>query len=288
MTKAVLVYKKSMYQIYFLERNHPLPKSTVFGKADIARLKTSHEIHLRTLDAVRQILRDRKIKFREVYRARQVTYDEDETIISVGGDGTFLEASKKIKDQIILGVNSVPDRSIGNFCPANVNNIEEFLNAIDSGARKVQKIHRLSLVLNDKPVDISVINDLLIAHLHPAAMSRYLITIGDVSEEHRGSGLWLCTAAGATGAIASAGGKPMRIGSKRIQYLPRELFTGGERKYHLRGGVIPFIGPIYVESRMREGMIYIDGSHLRIPFGHGMRLEIARAEYPLRMIVGQG
>ena len=37
-------------------------------------------------------------------------------------------------------------------------------------------------------------------------------------------------------------------------------------------------------SRMREGMIYVDGAHLRVPFHQGSRLLVGHSSHPLRMI----
>ncbi len=38
---------------------------------------------------------------------------------------------------------------------------------------------------------------------------------------------------------------------------------------------------------MREGMIYIDGAHVRLPFPYGSELEITKSDIPLKMIVGR-
>ena len=66
-----------------------------------------------------KILLTHGIRFTESYRGRGIDYLKYDLIITVGGDGTFLEAAKHAKHQIILGVNSAPDHSVGRFCIAN-------------------------------------------------------------------------------------------------------------------------------------------------------------------------
>lgn len=280
----LLVYKKSMYQIYFLEKKYRDFSSNVFSKSDRNRLKEAHGIHQNTLDVVKRTLLSRGIKFREIYRARHIEYSPFNFVIAVGGDGTFLEATNRITTQTILGVNSDPPRSVGNFLPCTAHNFNHYFDLILRDEAKVQKLHRIQLKHNGKLLNFHALNDVLIAHHHPAAMSRYAIEINNYQENQKGSGIWISTAAGSSGAIAAAGGKKMARGSKKIQYLPRELFKGNTMNYKLTGGVIDLINPLVIHSLMREGMIYVDGSHLRIPFNYGERLEIINSPYPLKAI----
>ena len=281
---VLLVYKKSIYQIYFLEKKYRESSGKIFSPEDQAKLSDSHNRHFETLKKVKKILSDRSIRFREIYRARYINYSSFDLVIAVGGDGTFLEASKRITHQIILGVNSDPIRSIGNFLPCTSENFEDYLELIFNGSAKIQKLNRMLISVDRIRFDFHIVNDLLVAHYHPAAMSRYRLKINGLEEEQRGSGIWVSTAAGSSGAISAAGGKRMPMGSKRIQYLPRELFKGKAKNYDLTGGIIDLENPIQIESRMREGIIYIDGPHLRAPFTFGSSLEISNSPYPLRMV----
>ena len=283
---VLLVYKKSIYQIYFLEKKYQNSSTELFTEDDLNRLKEAHEIHRDTLDSVKRTLIAKGIRFREIYRARHIEYSPFDFVIAVGGDGTFLEASKRITSQSILGVNSDPSRSVGNFLACTAQDFDNCLDLVLSDKAKIQKFYRIQLKLNGKRLNFQVLNDILIAHHHPAAMSRYSLEINHCQESHRGSGIWISTAAGSSGAIVAAGGKNMAKGSRRIQYLPRELFKGGRMKYKLTGGIIDLTKPIIIQSQMREGIIYVDGPHLRIPFTYGSRLEIMNSPYPLKTITG--
>jgi len=131
-----------------------------------------------------------------------------------------------------------------------------------------------------------VLNDILIAHQNPAAMSRYAIRVNGTQEEQRSSGLWLSTAVGSTAAIKSAGGRVLPRESKAIQYLPRELYYGPGTTYRLTGGLVQLGRAIVLRSLMREGMVYADGEHLRVPFRYGDVLRVSRSPQPLVVVDG--
>ena len=282
----LVIYKKSLHQIYFNEhRQQLIDAHNVFSDADRDRLLASHESHVAAREHVEAALQSRGVRYKAFYRARQVDYTPYDFVIAVGGDGTFLEAARQITTQPILGVNSDPERSVGAFCPVTRDNFEAALDQILSGACQTVPLNRMFLSRDDKPLRFLALNDVLIAHASPAAMSKYQLTVGDATEDQNGSGLWICTAAGSTGGIRSAGGKVMARRSKRLQYKSRELYSAGDNQYQLCGAIMPVACPFIIESRMREGFAYIDGAHMRIPLPFASRLEIRNAEYPLRMMV---
>ena len=283
----LVIYKKSLHQIYFNEyRQQLIAANNVFSDVDRARLLASHESHVHTRKHIEASLQSRGVRYKAFYRARQVDYTPYDFVISVGGDGTFLEAARQITTQPILGVNSDPERSVGAFCPVTRDSFEAALDQVLSGACETVPLNRMFLSRNDdKPLRFLALNDVLITHASPAAMSKYRLTVGDATEDQNGSGLWICTAAGSTGGIRSAGGKVMARRSKRLQYKPRELYSAGVNQYQLCGAIIPAACPLIIESRMREGCAYIDGTHMHIPLPFASRLEIRNADYPLRMVV---
>lgn len=282
----LVIYKKSLHQIYFNEhRQQLIDAHNVFSDADRARLLASHESHVDAREHVEAALQSRGVRYKAFYRARQVDYTPYDFVISVGGDGTFLEAARQITTQPILGVNSDPERSVGAFCSVTRDNFEVALDQVLSGAYQTVPLNRMFLSRDDKPLRFLALNDVLIAHASPSAMSKYQLTVGDATEDHRGSGLWICTAAGSTGGIRSAGGKVMARRSKRLQYKSRELYSAGANQYQLCGAIMPVACPFIIESRMREGCAYIDGAHMRIALPFASRLEIRNADYTLRMMV---
>ena len=84
--------------------------------------------------------------------------------------------------------------------------------------------------------------------------------------------------------MLAAGGKRMAIGSRKLQYRPRELFSRTTHQYRLTGSTVDPTQGISVISRMREGMIYVDGAHFRIPFEYGRELKLISSRQPLKTV----
>ena len=115
-------------------------------------------------------------------------------------------------------------------------------------------------------------------------MNRYLIKVGKIKEEHRSSGVWISTPCGSSGAIHSAGGKKILHTAKKIQYMPRELYRGGNWKYRLTGGILPARQSITITSLMRQGRIYVDGTHMEVPFPFGTTVKVTLSSNPIKTI----
>src|SRR4029434_11165662 len=95
--------------------------------------------------------------------------------------------------------------------------------------RKVGEVRlaRMQVTINDRLLPYYALNDLLVAHANPAAMTSYTIQLGTISEPQRSSGLWIATAAGSTAAIRAAGGRMLPLRSRKLQYLVTEPHTAG-------------------------------------------------------------
>ena len=283
---VLLVYKKSFYESSFWSN---YPENTALTIAECSRIERVHKQHYESLGKIQSILTQQGIPFHAIERGSQLAHHSYDLIISVGGDGTFIDAARKATHQLILGINSVPTDSVGALCTVNISEAEELILSIIKGTFFSRKLlQRLTLKLNSIEQSLLVLNDILLVHQCPASMSRYWIQIGTIEEEHHGSGLWISTATGSTGAIRSAGGKPMSLESKKIQYLPRELFYRFEQKYRLTGGIIEPQSPIIIGSMMFQGVIYVDGAHVSFPFPLGSKLEISTSSQPLHVISSKG
>ena len=278
--KILLVFKKSA-------RHNPEGQRSrdPLALGELVRYQQAGQAHRQALSKVRNALRARSLCFKEIYRAKGYDYGPFDLVISVGGDGTFLEAARQVRKQRILGVNSDPARSTGSFCRATVGTFERILDRFLSGKGKTERLNRLEVRFNGRRVGVPVLNDLLVAHRRPVVMSRYWLKIGSVREVQRSSGLWISTAAGSTGAIRSAGGHRMPIESKQIQYRPRELYAGVGFHYRLRGRVVSAKTFIRVGSLMQDALVSIDGDHVTLPFRLWDKLEVRSGGPPLHLIV---
>ena len=282
---VLLLYKRSAYKIYFTDRRSALGclKRPVI-RQERKRFKEAHDAHYTTLKHISKILLLNGIKYTECYRGSAVDYRKYDFIITVGGDGTFLEASHKITDQLIIGVNSAPNHSVGRYCIATDQNFEAIFKKILSRNAKVAKYQRLRVEFEENKIAVEALNDVLICHSNPAMLCRYYLKVGALKEEQRSSGVWVSTAAGSSGAIRSAGGKLLNPYAKQFQYKARELYQSNSEKYKLKDGILSSRQAVEVTSLMRRGAIYIDGAHNKFPFPYGEKLRISISPHPIRTI----
>lgn len=284
--KNVLVlYKRSAYTFYFLEKDGVL-RGKVGGLAqkETARFKKAHDEHYATLKEISRVLLTQGIQFTENYRGRATDYSQYDLIITVGGDGTFLEASRYMTNQVIVGVNSAPSQSVGNYCLANASNFEAKLAKILNKEYEICSLQRIRVHFPNKATS-DALNDILICHENPSMLSRYFLEIGKKREEQRSSGIWVSTASGSSAGIQSAGGKVLNNTDKKFQYLPRELYQGIFPKYTLTGKTLNEKQVLSITSIMRKGKIFIDGARHNYPFHYGDKIKIKLSPKPIKTVI---
>lgn len=200
-------------------------------------------------------------------------------VISVGGDGTLLAASHWVTGALLLGVNSAPRSSVGYLTLTRRVRLARDLARIATGALQPQAVARVEVELEGKRLP-PALNDVLIAHEQPAATSRYRVHLGRRAEDHRSSGLWVSTAAGSTAGIRSAGGRPMKLTERRLQFRARELYRArGDAA--LESGFVEEGRELAVESAMEAGWLFTDGARMAVRFPFGARATFRVAAQPL-------
>ena len=206
-------------------------------------------------------------------------------IVTIGGDGTVLRAAQYVKNQLILGINSVPDVSVGALCSIKINEIEEKIAQIAQGKIKVKNLSRIKLQINNKALSFEPINDILFTNISPAGTSRYLIAVNQKKEEHKSSGLWVSTPSGSTAAIFAAGGQKQKPTDKRIQYLVREPYEGIYNPYSLTKGFIAKGKKLTITSKMIQSKIYLDGPTTHFPIYYGDKITFSLSKNILKMVI---
>lgn len=282
---VLLVYKKSVYQQFALEQKDPHLLRLLKKDKKISRqLKTPHQLHANALVIIEKSLKERGLHFHALPREKIRGKIKDDLVISVGGDGTFLETSHYMDQGLLMGVNSMPGFSVGYFCKTELKNFELTLDRILSDQAKIVWLHRLRTKINGRVLGPLVLNDILFTNINPAAISRYEIKVGSKKEEQRSSGLWISTAAGSTAAINSAGGQRLPLASSQFQYRIREPFPFLGRNPRLQGGLILGHQPLNLVSQMRHGALFFDGPHNKISLKRGDHVQVSSAKNPLKVL----
>jgi NAD kinase len=278
--KAAIVYKISIWEIY---RESPDEETRAYlerGGQNLNVLKRSAGIQKQALELTREALDRAGIEHRLFYRAElspEKIADRD-LVISVGGDGTFLEASHAVPAGLpMLGVNSDPERSTGFFSATDGTGVGEFIAALADQKRTA--IDRLQILIDGRATGPPVLNDVLFAHPNPAATTRYRMispTATPATERAtRNSGFLACTAAGSSGWMFQEHGQLMQLDDHRMQYLHRGMRNAKP--------TLTDAGEIELESLTRRGLVFIDGERTQIPLTLGQKLTIQQGT-PLTVI----
>lgn len=284
--RILVVYKKDAYQQYIQEQQDPhLLHLLQKQHPDLLDMRHAHLVHEQAMEAVVHALRQLKVAFDLAYRADLRVTRRYDLVVSVGGDGTFLQAARSVARTPMLGVNSDPARSEAVFCAATHRTFQVMCRQALSGRLPELRLYRLAISLNGRRLAQRALNDVLIVHDDPATMSRYRLKIAGAVEAQKSSGLWVSTAAGSSSAVLAAGGVRLRWAAKRFQYRPREVYRGRLSHPRLLGGVLGAGTPVRVTWLMRRGSAFVDGPHVKIPLRFADQLDIRLSlSDPLRVL----
>ncbi|MDE0571163.1 MAG: NAD(+)/NADH kinase [Verrucomicrobiales bacterium] len=259
--KVALIYKKSVWELFSNSKDSNV-SSYISGKAEAKEaFQESHQTQQNTIQTVKNTLSASGAEINMVYRSEitESVISSADLVISVGGDGTFLETSHYITDTTpMLGVNSDPFRSVGFFCSCTGDNFEELFNNVNNGPRT--NLSRISLKIDGISVGPPVLNDLLFANPNPAATTRYEVE----GETYRNSGILISTAAGSTAWSFQEGLDPLPLTSDKFQFIHRGT----------REPASGITSSVKIDSLTRKGKLFIDGEHYSLPLCIGQSLEI--------------
>ncbi len=284
--KALVVYNKPLYQLHVVEKKDPyffklLQKKHVSTK----NWKTVYDKHQETMEGVLRTLSLLGITTDTLFRGDLKKVGSYDLVVTIGGDGTFLDVSHYLTDQLLLGVNAAPLESTGALCRARLDNFLSLMIDLITGKLKPRIVPRLQVKVGKKEIPYPALNEVLFAHQSPAGTSRYLISFGKKTEEHKSSGIWVSTSIGSTAAIRSAGGIPMAPTHQGMQYIVREIFPEPARSITLRNKILSANHRLIFYSKMRQGGVFIDGNHIMIPINYGDKVEISAKGKKLKAIL---
>ncbi len=280
--RVLVIAKRSAYERYLQDRPDPnLQRLVAAGSPLLERIRTAHDANRAALLKVLAVLEARRLPYRLAHTARRALAGGVDLVISVGGDGTLLTTSHAVRDQPVLAVNSAPQSSVGYFCAATADTFDERLADVLAGQVVPVPLTRIEVLRNDRPLPHLALNDVLFAHANPAASSRYRLTLGDETEEHTSSGVWISTAAGSTGAMHAAGGVRQPLRSADLQYRVREPYRKRDQALSLGGGILS--EPLRIQSLLYDGAVFLDGHRLRYRVGYGDHVVLRPATHPLRL-----
>lgn len=280
--RVLVVYKKSQMELYDEHEPGRIEEIRRSEPRMYQRFLSAHEDNSRAIESVARQIEARGMIADLQYRAEHERTEDACLVVSVGGDGTLLDVSHAVLSAPLMGVNSAPGSSVGHFCATNAEDFGDTLDRWRNGKLGSARLTRLQATINGRALPLPILNDILFAHTVPAAMSRYVLRIGDVEEEHKSSGIWISSAAGSTAAIRSAGGVEMDPTDERVQYVVREPYLWAGQEHRLLGGIET--KPIEMLVKMRTAGLYLDGHREQHTVSLGDRITVARHPRPLELV----
>jgi len=284
--RVLAVYKKSTYDIYVRERKHVRVQQLLDdGDHSVRNLRRAHERHKLALQRARETMQAAGVKATFRHRSGPVGVEDFDLIVTLGGDGTLLWASHLAGAGLpMLAINTAPEDSIGFFAAGSGEQLADLLSEVQHGRLSETRLTRMSVDLDGQRVSARVLNDVLFAHHNPAATTRFGLKFGDAWADYKSSGLWVSTAAGSTGAIASAGGRTMRPGSRRLQFRVREPYLPKGAAAGPLQGFVQAGEQLEIVSHIRTARLYMDGPRELRPVDIGSRLTVAESDEPLSLL----
>lgn len=243
--------------------------------------------HKKTINDIKKILKKLKIKvkYEKKENKNKKLPKKIDLVISVGGDGTFIDASHLIMDDtLILGVNSDPFHSEGAHTSATRKDFEEKIRKIIEGDFTVEKWTRLEVFINSGKKKELALNEVYIGASNIYNTSRYFLFAHGKWEEQKSSGVLISTGCGSTAWYSSAGGRPFSKTAKEARFIVREPYCGHLVCGRTISGIIKEKEEITIKSNMRDGMVAIDSFKV-YPLPKGKTVTIRISEKPIHVIV---
>lgn len=196
-----------------------------------------------------------------------------ELIITVGGDGTFLNTAHYITDQMMIGFNSDKDTSKGALTSANCENLESCIERLAKGDFETELWPRLEAYVNDKPLQNLAVNDISIAHKIWYKPSHLRIEVdGTVDKMPANCGIVVCTGMGSHAWYKSEGGTPFDNKLDAFGYVVRAPMVKEENRTISR--ILRLGSSIKVYPSQENYQIVVDCQEPPIDLGLGDFVEV--------------
>lgn len=220
-------------------------------------------------------------------------FEPEDVVIAVGQDGLVANVAKYLDGQLVIGVNSAPERNAGVLVRHSAERGVELMLAAGEGRASDVEARVLVEATLDDGQRLRGLNEIFVGH-HSHQSARYTLQVGGESERHSSSGVLVATGTGATGWASSvvrnrAGAPPMPAPCEaRLAWLVREAWSSPATGCSLTDGALAEGQVLRLTSELeRGGVVFADGietDHLR--FDHGSSVAIGAAQQRLHLLLG--
>ena len=210
---------------------------------------------------------------------------EADVAVSMGGDGTFLEAARRVaaKGIPILGINM---GRLGFLADVTADEVESTLHSILSGQCPTEERTVLQLTYDKgQPEGYPyALNEVAVLKRDVSSMISIRVDInGEYLTTYQADGLSVNTPTGSTGYALSVGGPIMQPGSRNLELVPVAPHSLTVRPLVLTDDAVI---RLRVSSRNHRFLVSLDGRSEKC--GEDVALTIQRAPYTIRVFKRPG
>lgn len=204
-----------------------------------------------------------------------------EAVISVGGDGTFLSASKRVADSgiPIIGVN------MGRLGFLSENKPEDVAEALVKGEYRLENRTMLSASISGTDVDGKIdfwpyaLNEVTVHRSGAAVLGISVCVDGEELPTYWADGLIVATSSGSTAYSLSAGGPICTPDSKVLIIAPI-----APHNLNVRPLVVPETAEIEISIRSRDASAIFTMDNRTMTIGISARIRVSMAQFSLNRI----
>jgi len=232
-----------------------------YGNVSLLELEKFHNEHVTTRAVLQKLFEKSNLEYNlvKVDLINGLSLENYDFVVSLGGDGTFLEAAKHITKQILIGVNSEVDRSVGYLTSFNISNLDEITKQILKQNINLENWERISVRINGQNTSFLALNEVFIGHPKIYKTSHLLVSAGEKKSYFSGNGLVVSTFKGSTAFYKSGGGQGFEAGNFGFASLLNYRAVGNlEKDMVLDGNSVLQISP----KRLGQSIIF-DGDEGR-------------------------
>jgi NAD kinase len=203
--KILVVSKETRFE--YLQKNNQLEN---LEKKKFDNIHDDHQRHYGAYSLLTNSLEQNNLEFDAIKdkQIQDIDFELYDLIITIGGDGTFINSCAKIHSQKIIGINSEPRKSIGGLARFMPSDIIKLCQNIAANDLTVEKWDRLSARINGEELPFWAINEILVTKPSIYQTSKLHIEIGETKGFCYGNGIIVATQRGSTAFYHSASGLP--------------------------------------------------------------------------------
>lgn len=273
---VLLNYRKSRYELS-KERG-----GSVMDRPENLR---EHRLLHETLESTLRELERRGWSCEPHYRADlaglAISPEQYDLLLSVGGDGTHLEASHVANGTPLLGINPNPLKSFGLFSGATAESLPAMLDRIEAGERPFAltrgAVTHTPRGGEPRTLPERILNDAFFSHSKPSASTWCNLVLDGVEYSFANSGLLIYTGAGSSAWARSMGGFLFDMDEQALAFHSREPLNVVKADNPVRRGLV-YADQLMLISRTHSAEVALDGSHCICPVGFDDVLLFSRAE----------